>query len=110
MARTVGSTNRRSLEFISKFDNMCLVHKDPVEVLFRLLKSRKQSVQIQAARELMQYRYPKLAAAHLQVEGPNQLSLGWDLDHESLQLDIKPNDSVIAEIEALAEKEVMTDE
>ena len=100
MARTLGAAGTTTIEFRQKFDSLVDKHGDPVEVLFRLLKSRKQSIKIQAATNLLQYRYPKLAAAALAVDGPNQLSLSWDND--AVTIDAKPTDETMQAIEAIA--------
>lgn len=104
--KQVGTANRKTLEFIQEFDRLKQQHNvDPVEVLFRLLKSRKQSIKIQAARELMTYRYPKLAAAHIQVDGPEQIEMRWQQDSEDgatgLVIDAAPSDEIVKEIEVI---------
>ena len=94
-----GVANLRTIEFIREYDAMLLKYPDPMETLFRLLKSRKQNIKLQAATQLLQYRYPKLAAVKLDGEGPSQMSLGWDEDPDVIEG--KPANDVIEQIQQL---------
>ncbi len=104
MGSRAGVANLRTIEFIRAYDRMLERYPDPLEVCFRLLKSRKQTIQIQAATQLLQYRYPKLAAVKVESEQPAQLSMSWD-DGGGTVIDAKPADDVIAEIEALSNEQ-----
>lgn len=102
MPRSSGATNLRTLEFIQQFEELKKKHGDPVECLFRLMKSRKQTIQIQAASKLMEYRYPKLAAAHITTDQPTQLSLGWEESGFTIEAEALPDERVVKQIEELA--------
>lgn len=107
MPRGAGTKNLRTVEFIAKFEALSKKYDDPVEVLFRMLKSRKQSIKLQAAKELLPYRYPKLAAAHITSEQPTQMSLGWE--NEGFVIDVEPSADEIAAIQQLSDEGVTID-
>ncbi len=75
--RTEGSKNLRTLEFIQHYDQLATRYTDPVEILFKLLRSRKQTIKLQAASILVGYRYPKLMAQKIEIEAAGQMVLGW---------------------------------
>ncbi len=87
MARTKGSVGKKTLDYVQSYDVLSLKYTNPLEVLFKLLSSRKQNIRLQAAKELVSYRYPKQAVAHLELEAQGQLVLAWE---ESI--DIKPRE------------------
>ncbi len=97
--RKLGAANLRTMEFIKAYNELLVKYPDPLEVCFRLLKSRKQTIQIQAATQLLQYRYPKLAAVKLEGEQPKQMMLGWD-DDPSI-IDAPPPRELIEQVEAI---------
>jgi hypothetical protein len=104
MPRQSGTSNKITIEYQMVYDQMVKKYGDPVEVLFRLLKSRKQGIRIQAASTLVSYKYPKLAAAAIGIEGPGQLSLSWNEDTSELDIQAnQPDPRIINEIEGLAD-------
>lgn len=78
MARPVGSVNKGSEEYARKYETLVEQYGDPMIVLFKLTRSRTQSIKLQAARELMQYRYPKLAAAQVEAQAAAQMVMMWE--------------------------------
>ena len=104
MPRTAGSTNHRTLEFIQHYDRLLKKYEDPVEVCFKLLKSRKQGFKLQAASILMAYRYPKMVAQKIEVEEVGQLELSWlgaEPKPESLEIpDLKIIDAALVNVDA----------
>lgn len=101
--RPLGAANLRTMEFIKAYNELLAKYPDPLEVCFRLLKSRKQTIQIQAATQLLQYRYPKLAAVKLEGERPAQMKLGWDEDPDTI--DAPPPKELIDSIEAISNEQ-----
>ena len=105
MSRTQLSRGKFTHEFATRYEE--LIQKtgaDPLMVLFKLMKSRTQSIKLQAAKELLQYRFPKLASAQLQVEQAAQMVMTWEADH---QLD-KPSAEELANLSAITgESEVV---
>lgn len=81
--RPAGTPNHRTLEFIKHYDDLLIRNKDPVEVLFKLLNSRKQSIKVQSASILIGYRFPKLVAQKIEVEGASQIAMSWDTPDET---------------------------
>lgn len=51
---------------------------DPLRVLFKLCKSRTQSIRLQACKEVISYRYPKQATATLELEAAGQMVMTWE--------------------------------
>ena len=78
MSKPVGTPNKKTAEFVSLYETLALKHGDPVLVLFKLMKSRTQSIKLQAAKELLSYRYPKQATATLELETAQQLVMTWE--------------------------------
>jgi len=79
MARPLGSKNLSSMEFKELFETMVSeTGLHPVRVLFKLLRSRKAELKLQAAKALLPYRYAVQKTVH--VDAPTQMVLGWDLD------------------------------
>ncbi len=77
--RKTGSANIRTLEFIQKFEQLSEKYGDPVEAAFKLTKSRTQSIKIQAVNLLLKYRYPTLAAVHVDDGSQKgQIAMSWD--------------------------------
>lgn len=86
MARPLGSASTAKLEFFSKFDQLCKVHIDPLELMFRIAKNDKTlksgkitiSDRAMAARELLSYRYPKLKAIEQKLDtGDGIIQISW---------------------------------
>ena len=80
MARTLGALNQSTIEFRDKLEQYLATGKypDPVEVLLRLLKSRKPSIRLQAAKCLVENQYPRNLSARLDVDDEGgQLTLAW---------------------------------
>ncbi len=76
--RTEGAVGFKTLEFAQRYDQLSRKYKDPVEVLFKLMNSRKQAITVQAASVLLSYRYPKQAVAKLEVERAGQIVMQWE--------------------------------
>lgn len=75
--RTTGSVNKSTLAFCQAYD--ALVEKlniDPVEVLFRLCRSRDLSIRVRAARALIGKRFPQQLAIR-PVEAQSELDFTW---------------------------------
>jgi hypothetical protein len=92
MSRTPGSRGKHTHEFAERYE--ALIQKtgaDPLIVLFKLLKSRNQPIKLQAAKELLQYRYPKLASAQIAVEAAGQMLMDWEVP---LELDAPTSDEL----------------
>lgn len=105
MTRQVGTKGKHSIEFATRYEQ--LIQKtgsDPLLVLFKLLKCRTKAIQLASAKELLQYRFPKLASATLAVEQAAQMVMSWD---DQPQLD-KPSDEELANLSAITgESEVV---
>ncbi len=98
MARGFGTKGKHTIEFATRYEELIQrTGSDPLVVLFKLLKSRKKSIQVQAAKELLQYRYPKLASAQLQVEQSAQMIMTWE---ETVALDA-PSEKELANLSAI---------
>lgn len=79
MGRLVGSASSSTIEFRQLYDKQIeKTGQDPIVVLFKLLSSRKVSIKLGAARELLSYRFPKQASIQAQVEEAGQLVLSWE--------------------------------
>jgi len=92
MARTKGAVAKRTIEFAQLYDE--LVAKtgvNPVEVLFKLCKSRDKSIRRQAAADLMPYRYAKQAAVQVSNEPQTEFSFSWDMDTDTITGQVTPD-------------------
>ncbi len=78
MGRQTGVANIKTLEYIQEYDRLCKIYSDPLEVIFKMLKARKQQIKLAAAQTLISYRYPKQAVATLELEKAGQLVLAWE--------------------------------
>lgn len=78
MARTTGSVGTKTIEYIAHYDKLTKKYGDPLVVLFKLLNARKQSFQMEAAKTLISYRYPKQAILKAEIESKGQMILGWE--------------------------------
>lgn len=79
MTRPVGSKNVGNNEFAIQYEQLVYEEKvDPVRVLFKLLKSRTNSIKIQAAGHLLRYRFPTQKAATLELEAAGQIVMSWE--------------------------------
>ena len=105
MARVAGSRAKHSIEFSTRYEE--LINKtgsDPLVVLFTLLKCRTKAIKLAAAKELLQYRFPKLASATLAVEQAAQMVMTWE---DTPVLD-KPSEEELANLSAITgESEVI---
>lgn len=91
MGRKVGSTNKRTMEFIAEYDALKASYGvDPIEVLFKLCKSRNPSIRKQAASELLPYRYPKQASIQLTPDTVEQFEFVWNTEGETYDVDTLP--------------------
>jgi hypothetical protein len=100
------SKGKFSHEFATRYEE--LVHRegaDPLVVMFKLLKSRKHGIKFQAARELLQYRFPKLASAQVAVEQAGQMIMSWETPLED-----KPSEEEFAQLTAIVGESVVVDE
>ncbi len=80
--KTKGAISKHTLEYKQRYETMLLKYGDPLEVLFKLMKSRKKSVQLQAASVLISYRFPKIAVAQLETETATQLTMLWETSND----------------------------
>ena len=78
MARTPGSKNKNTLEYIALYDSLVQSHGCPVTVLFKLANGRyKHDIKINAAKTLLPYRFAK-RIAEAEGEGvQGELTLVW---------------------------------
>lgn len=76
--RTTGSLGKKTLEYVQAYDRLSAQYGDPLVVLFKLTKSRKQAIRFQAAKELISYRYPKQIAAKMELEAAGQIIMQWE--------------------------------
>jgi hypothetical protein len=94
MARPHGSASTDRIEFFKKFDKLAKDHIDPLMFMFEVCKGESKSTEpvtgkvtrtdwekqfrLQAGRELIGYRYPKLKAIEQAIDvGDGQLSITW---------------------------------
>lgn len=103
MSREVGVLNKRRSEYENLYETYVIKYKlDPVDVLFKLMRSRNQAIKIQAAKAVLEYRFPKQAAVAVAVESASQLVMSWgeQSDEQPAELmDLERDDSVIQTIE-----------
>jgi len=79
MGRPAGASNKRTKEFVSLYETLVIETKvNPVEVLFKLCKSKNVNVRRQAASDLLPYRYPKQAAEAPEIEAQNEFLFSWE--------------------------------
>ncbi len=78
MSRVTGVSKIKTIEYVIEYNRLCKLYGDPLEVLFKMLNSRKQMIKLAAARELISYRYPKQAIIKAEVEHAEQLIMSWD--------------------------------
>ncbi len=78
MARTSGSVGASTIEFNQLHDSYIKKYGNPVEVLFKMMQSRKQQIKLQAAGKLLDRRYPKEALANMDLGEQGQLTLTWE--------------------------------
>ena len=91
LPRKKGSTNKRTMEFIEAYEGLKDRYNiDPVEVLFKLCKSRNPSIRKQAASELLPYRYPKQASIQLEPDTVEQFEFVWSYEGETIEVDALP--------------------
>jgi len=77
MARTSGSKNIKTLEYVQLYDQLCEQYCCPVTALFKIVNGRyKVEHKINAAKALIPYRYPKLSGEAIQGE-QGELKLVW---------------------------------
>ena len=94
--RTTGSVNKSTLAFAQAYD--ALVEKlgvDPVEVLFKLCRSKDLSIRVRAARALIGKRFPQQLAIR-PVEAQSELDFTWsdsDSDSDPIHAQATPTDS-----------------
>ena len=79
MPRAIGDKNKGANEYSRLYEQMIVEEGiNPVRVLFKLMKSRVQTVRLQAAATALKYRFPTQAAAKLEVEQARQMIMSWD--------------------------------
>ena len=96
MARPVGAMSSDRLEFFQRFDVLAKQHVDPLKLMFQIAQGDPRQVgrgwekmhRLIAARELLNYRYPKLKAIETTLDTEDkQLTITWlndDGDPDSL--------------------------
>ena len=80
MGRQIGQLNTATIQFVEEYDRLLATGKyeSPVEILFKLTKSRTQSMRYQAASKLLEYRYPKsVREATITPGEQGELRLSW---------------------------------
>ncbi len=80
--KTKGAINKSTHEYRERYETLLIKHGDPLEVLFKLMKCRKKSIQVQAASALISYRYPKIAVAQIETETATQLTMLWETSND----------------------------
>ncbi len=79
MARPVGSSNKRTREFVTLYETLVTeTGINPVEVLFRLCKNKSPMIRRAAAADLLPYRYPKQAAEQAEIEAQSEFLFIWE--------------------------------
>ena len=73
-----GVATIKTIEYVTEYNRLSKIHADPLEVLFRMLKSRKLPIRLAAATTLVSYRFPKQAIIKAEVEHAEQLIMSWD--------------------------------
>lgn len=101
MARAVGSKNRNTYEFFARYDKLCTENIDPLQLMFQICAGKAEEVEsltvldekgtpaiyksindagfrVEAAKQLLSYRYPKLKSVELKTEQEDtQMDIGW---------------------------------
>jgi hypothetical protein len=78
MARQTGAKNKKTLEYLQLYDKYLNEFGCPVKVLFKIANGRyKTEHKINAARNLLPYRFAKLAAEQPQQQEQGELTLVW---------------------------------
>ena len=81
MPRAIGDKNKGANEFSRLYEQMVVEENvNPVRVLFKLMKSRVQTVRLAAASQALKYRFPTVTAAKLEVEQAKQMVMTWEAD------------------------------
>ncbi len=108
MPSRAGSPNQTARDFAELYEHMIQeTGTNPVVVLFKLMRARSNAIKLQAAKELLQYRYPKQASVVVQPEAAAQMVLLWD-DHPELE---QPSDEELEKLTAItAEFEEVPDQ
>lgn len=95
MSRIQGSKNKGKTDFARQYETLVLEEGvNPLRVLFKLCKSRTQSIRLQAAKEVISYRYPKQATATLELEAAGQMVMSWEETRDlppPVPIDITPD-------------------
>jgi hypothetical protein len=78
MARTTGSKNKSTLEYVQLYDALVLQYGCPVTVLFKIANGRfDKKLKIQAASALIPYRFAKRSAEPEETGVQGELTLVW---------------------------------
>ncbi len=75
--RTTGSVNKTTTLFNEQYDKLCRTIVDPVVVLFKLCRSRDQSIKHRAAATLISKRFPSQLAIKGASESQGELTFTW---------------------------------
>jgi len=83
MARTKGSKNLNTLEYVQLYEELAQRYGCPVEAMFRIACSKRMKPEhrINAAKAVIPYRYPKLTAEAVATMEQGELKLVWKDGH-----------------------------
>ncbi len=73
-----GVATVKTIEYVQEYNRLSKKYADPLEVLFKMLVSRKHTIKLSAAQTLVSYRFPKQAIIKAQIEHAEQLIMSWD--------------------------------
>jgi hypothetical protein len=86
MARKEGSKNRNTLDFYQRFDKLCKTHGDPLILMFKIAGNKDSKIskdfdpshRLEAAKQLLSYRYPRLKAIEVDNKSDDkQIEITW---------------------------------
>jgi len=86
MARPHGSLGIATREFKQLYEQLVIeTGLDPVRVLWKILRSRRAELRLQAANALLKYRFTQPRTVEL--DAPTQMLLGWLSDDDKSEHD-----------------------
>ena len=85
MSRPAGTVNKNTFEFAQKFDELSKTHGDPLVLMFKISGASSgigrgwdKSHRLEATKQLLSYRYPKLKAVEARIEAlETQIEIKW---------------------------------
>lgn len=78
MARTKGSKNIGTIEYVQLYESLVEEYGCPVKAMFKIINGRyKTEHKINAAKTVLPYRFPKLTAESIATAEQGELRLVW---------------------------------